>query len=82
MNGRFVENDAVTYSIIREQVGGKHVYSIGSFFNPTAAYKMAYALRKLNLKDVEVVKVDKTSPEPIPLQLSRMIISQTMAIED
>jgi hypothetical protein len=64
LKGGFLGKDGVTYRIIRNQVGGKQVYSIASFSNPAEAFRMASALRKLNLRDVEVVKVDMTNPAP------------------
>lgn len=79
MNGG-VGDDGVTYRIVKNQVGGKVVYSIVSFSNAEEAFRMASSLRKLNFKDVEVVKVDAvTSPSPQP---SRRKISQTMEIID
>jgi hypothetical protein len=80
LNGGFLGNDGVTYQIRRDQVDGKQVYSITSFSNAHEAYMMATALRQLNLKEVEVVKIDaETDPVPPPSQKK---ISRTMEIID
>lgn len=80
MNGGFLGYDGVTYRIVKDVVGGNVVYSIASFSSAEEAFRMASSLRKLNLKDVEVVKIDAdTSPSPQP---SNKKISQSMEIID
>lgn len=80
MNGGFVGYDGVTYRIVKDVVGGKVVYSIVSFSSAEEAFIMAASLRRLNFKDVEVVKMGSVSS--ISLQPSRRKISQTMEIID
>lgn len=75
LNGGFVKNNNTTYRIIRDQVDGMQVYSIASFSNPTEAFRMASALRKLNLGVVEVVYHDGSAPKSTKP-------SRTMEIED
>ena len=62
LNGGFVGNNTTTYRIIRDQVGGKVVYSIASFSNAAEASRMAAALRRLKLGFVEVVYHGDGSP--------------------
>jgi hypothetical protein len=80
LNGDFEGQDGDTYSIMRDQVGGKLVYSIGSFYNEAVAFRMASIFRNLYFTDVEVVKIEPGSF--ICSQPSRKKISQTMEIID
>lgn len=76
LSGGFVENDSAIYRIIRDQVGGKQVYSIATFSNPVEAFPMASALRKLKLGVAEVVYHEDSPPTGSKLRRT------TMEIED
>lgn len=78
LNGGFAWINGLIYRIVKEIVGAKVVYSITSFSNAKEAFNLASSLRKLNLKDAEIVKIEAANN----LSPNTKKISWTMVIED